>query len=448
MSIFSQDIIPPEDYNKTANMDPGSAARARDHEAPRSPATPASSIDVHWDGSPAMTRSSNTPVSAPVTTPSTEPTNEKPARIQFPSPLRLDTHIKGNEHNSYRTPPTLTRHHPGAYELEVTTPSTIIANGGYTPYRPGRTSQHFSEESSDLRKSQAGGTPSWPTAHTRNFRDLGITPATAIHYSEASDTTKKGHGINEKDDSDPFLGTEKPMEGFLSGYSVASRALMIDLPSPSLSRLRSSQLGDKAGPLTVHDAHKDVLSLLDKLKAADSARTRDKVNAALTKCQEDLRARSKDKTVGTAEANILDREAAKIGRMHYEAARQALSNVGSPSDGEYEALQGSLRLALARLVTAAHAMLNSDAQTKRQAASASKETTRDSAAGRVGSGSRVTALDNENRVLKAQVDRFQSETSDLQKKLEVLDREVKAYRREVAYGCWEKDGAVDSKRGG
>lgn len=64
----------------------------------------------------------------------------------------------------------------------------------------------------------------------------------------------------------------------------------------------------------------------------------------------------------------------------------------------------------------------------------------------------MTALNNENRTLNDQVGRFQADTSDLQKKLDGLTKEVKAYRRDLPnpmeWGPWGKERNTDSKRGG
>jgi len=391
-----------------------------------------------------MTKSSDTPVSAPVTTPPTEPTDENLMKLQFPRPLRFGTYINDIEHISHERPLTVVRPHNRAYELEATTPFKTVANGGFTAYQPGRASQRSSEKSCDLRKRQDDGTPSRLTARPKPVEDVGNTPATAIHHSKALDTTKKGRSTDKKNGSDPFLGTGKPLELFRSSNGAARRATTTELPSPSLTRLRSSQLGGTPGFLTLHDVHEEVLSLLDMLRAAHRDHTAKEVDAALQRCQEDLMARSKDKTIGTAEANILDREAARIGRARGETARRAPNT-------EDAAFQESLRLALARLIGDARAALDAAAQEKSQAASASREG-KEYIPHLFEDDSRMTALNNENRTLKDQVDRFQADTSDLQKKLDGLTKELKAYRRDLPnpmeWGPWGKEWNTDSKRGG
>lgn len=452
----------PEDCNKAVKMDSGSAETARDRESAQSLATPASSIEVHWDGSPAMTMSSGTPVSAPLPTPPSEQTDVKNTKMHSPGPLRLGTYISGNEHISYQSPLSVINPHTRLHELDATIQSNTVANGDFSAYHPGSYVQRSFEKSCDPRKGPGDGTPSRSTAYSKPVKDVGTTPATAIHHPKASEATKKkGKSVDEESGSDPFLGTGKSVEIFPSINIATTRATAADLASPSPARLQGSQLGEVPGLLNLHDAHEEVLLLLNKLKTNHRTHTKNEVDAALKRCQDDLRARSKDKTIGMAEANILDREAARIGRARGEATNQA-PIADKSNSGEDAAFQNSLRLALTRLLRDARAALDAVAQTKSQSASPSRAT-KAYIPYRVEDGSRVTVLKNENQTLKDQMEHIQAETSDMQKKLraEILDLQKKhdgfttqlnAHRRDMSYPTesspWGKEWNGDSRRGG
>lgn len=451
----------PEDHNKAVKMDLGSAETDRDRGSARSLATPAPLIDVGSDGSPAMTMSSDTPVSAPLPTPPDELTDVNHTKIQFPGPLRLGTPISGNGHISYRSPVSVIRPHTNSFELDATVTSKTVANGDFSSHHPGSYLQRSFEKSCDPRKGPGDGTSSRSTACPKPVKDVGTTPATAIHHTKASEATKKkGKSTDEESGSDPFLGTGKPVELLPSINSATTRATTTDLASPSPARIHGSQLGEVPGLLNLHDAHEEVLLLLNKLKAKHRTHTKNEVDAALKRCQDDLRARSRDKTIGIAEANILDREAARIGRARGEATSQA-PIADKSSTGEDAAFQNALRLALAKLLQDARAALDAVAQTKSQSASPSLAT-KTYMPYRVEDESRVTVLKSENRTLKEQMEHIQAETSDLQKKLraEILDlqktqerltTEANAYRRDMyptESGHWGKEWNGDSRRGG
>ncbi|KAK7727311.1 hypothetical protein SLS63_007130 [Diaporthe eres] len=340
-----------------------------------------------------------------------------------------------------------------SYELDFTLPSGNVANSSFTAYRPGGTSQGSFDRPRDPRKGQADSLPSRSTARPKLAKDVEATPATAIHHSKASCATKKKRrSTNKETEGDPFLGTGKPMRR--SSINIATTRTTEIPPSPSPARLRSSQLGGTPGLLSLHDAHDEVLSLLNTLKTAHRNQTMNEVDAALEECQEDLKARAKDKNTGTAESNILEREAARIGRARDEASRQAPEADGATCLGEDAAFEENLRLALTRLIEDARAALESAAQAKSQAASAS------AAPGgyipyRAGEVFRLNALNFENQHLNGRVRRLQAEkeqalrkNSDLQKRLD----ELQASRRDEPFGPklgpWGKDWNIDSRRGG
>lgn len=212
--------------------------------------------------------------------------------------------------------------------------------------------------------------------------------------------------------------------------------------------------------MDLHDTQGEVLSILKKLENAHRVHTANEVEAALERCQVDLRVRSKDKAIGTAEGNILDREAARIGRVG-----------GTPTktgrETEDAVLLRSLRRELIRLVEDARAAIDAADQAKSQAASSSgPRETRGYIPYRVGDDSRVAALNSENlelrseiRELKKQVDQLQAEKeqackegelarkeqSDLFSKVDRLTEEVKGYRRDAP---WGKDWNAGSRKSG
>lgn len=402
-----------------------------------------------------MTMSSDTPVSALLPTPPDEQTHVKNTKMHVPGPLRLGTYTSGNEHTNYPSPLSVIRPPTRSFELDATVQSKTVANVDFSAYHPGSYLQRSFEKSCDPRKGPGDGTPSRSTACPKPVKDVGTTPATAIHHPKAEATKKKDESTDEESGSDPFLGTGRPVELFPSINSATTRATTTDLASPSPARLHGSQLGEVPGLLNLHDAHEEVLLLLNKLKTKHRTHTKNEVDAALTRCQDDLRARSRDKTIGIAEANILDREATRIGRARGEATNKS-------STGEDAAFQDSLRLALTRLLQDARAALDAVAQMKSQSASPSRATNA-YIPYRVEDKSRMTVLENENRMLKDQMKHMQAETSDLQRKLrgEISDlqkkhegftTELNAHRRDMSYptesGPWGREWNGDSRRGG
>lgn len=394
------------------------------------PFTPtAASSDTRWDDSSTLTSSPDTPS----------------------SPMVMADYCDFEQQDPESKPAF--KPQTRSYELDFTLPSRNVANSNFTG-----TPQGSFDRPHDPRKGQADSLPSRSTARPKLAKDVEATPATAIHHSKSSNTTmKKRRSTNKDPADDPFLGTGKPMRR--SSVHIASKMATENLASPSPARPRNSQLGGTPGLLSLHDDHDEVLSLLNTLKTTQRNQTKSEVDAALRRCQEDLKARAKDKNTGTAESNILDREAAKIGRARDEASSQAPeADDGAASLGENAEFEESLRLALTRLIEDARAAIEAVAQAKSQAASASRAT-----GGyipyRAGEDFRLTSLNFENRTLSQQVKRLQAEKEqalrenlDLQRRVDELLDEVKARRRDQAFeaklGPWGKDWNIDSRRGG
>lgn len=424
----------PEDHDRAVNMDSRVVETARDGESTR-PVTPsASSVDERWDSSP-ITVSPGKPFS-------------------FGS--RNNSDYGELEQQDLESLPVFS---PQArpYELEAAVPSRNIANSEFTAFQPGGPTQGSYDRSRNLGNKQAGSIRGLAIARPKPDKDVEAAPATAIHHSRASVAiTKNRRRTDEGIGGDQFLGTGEPLRR--SSVNIATPRTMDNLPSPSPTRLRSSQLGDTPGLLNLHDAQNEVLSLLDTLKTTQKDQRKSEVDAALRRCQEDLKARAKDKNTGTAESNILDREAAKIGRARDDAGRKDTEARSAASPGEAAAFEQSLRLALTRLIEDARAALEAVAQAKSQATSASRGI-RGYIPYRVGEDFRLTALNFENRTLSDQVERLQAEkeqaqreNSDLQRRLDELLGELKEHRRDKPFetnlGPWGKEWNTDSRRSG
>lgn len=451
-----------EEYNITVNMDSRCVETTREGDT-RGPFTPtAPSTSAHWDGSPAMTMSSDTPLSA-LADPAEE-TDGNFTEMLSPSPIRVRTgaYISNHDHcnpkQQDRRSIAFFKSRTGSYELKATVPSKTIASWEFTAYQPGDDSQGSFDKSRDLRQRQADSIPSLSTARPKPVKDMEATPVTAIQHSQASDTIKKNRRSADKEsESDPFLGTGKPMKRFSNINNASTRTTPTDLPSHSPARLRSSQLGGTPGLLSLHDAQDEVTSLLETLKATQEIQMKNEVDAALRRCQEDLKTRSKDKMIGTAEANILDREAARIGRARDEASKRGPEAEEISSTVEGEVFEERLRLALTRLLEDARAALEAVAQARSQAASASR-----AASGyvpyRAVEDYRLMALNLKNRTVREQVERVQTEQEQVRREGSDLQRrpeEPKARGRDEPYepggeklGPWGKDWNVDSRKGG
>lgn len=447
-----------EEYNRAVRMDSRYVEMTGVGE-PTQPLTPtSSSTHPQWDNSPAMTMSSDTPLSASMTP--VEQADGSFTEMQSPSPVRdsTGTYTSNGGHCSSkqyirRSLPILGQF---PYELEATVSSKTIANREFTAYQPGSASQGSFDKCYDLRKRQADSIPSLSTARPKPVKNMEATPATAIHHSKTSDTiNKKRRSADKESGSDPFLGTGKPVKRLLTIDSARRRTIPTELSSPSPARLRGTQLGGTPGLLSLHDVHDEVNSLLDTLKITQRIQMKNEVDVALSRCQEDLKTRSKDKTMGTAEANILDREAARIGRARDEASKRAQEADAVLGTEEDPDLEENLRLALTRLIEDARAAIDSVAQAKSQAASASR------AKGgyvpyRAAEDFRLAALHLENRKLREQMKRIQAEqeqvhreSSDLQRRLEELKlRDEPCEPIETKLGPWGKDWNLESKKGG
>lgn len=448
----------PEDYNKAVNMNSGSVETARDRESTRSLTTSASTIDAHKEGSPVVAMSSETPPSAPVMASRTEQTDGDLTGLQSPRPLRAAPHISGSQHMGQLSPLPVSSPRLSTYELEATVVSkTTASNGISKAYQPGSASQRTSVTSQGYRDGRGYGPSNCFRTVPGPLKIGSTTPATAIHHSNTSKANTPRR-TSEGSESDPFLGTGRPMVSFPSSPGPMTSGTTIETPSPSIARLRSSQLEGTSGLLDLHDTQGEILLLLKKLENAHRTHTNNEVEAALERCQVDLRARSKDKAIGTAEGNILDREAARIGRVG-----------GTPTkpsrETEDAALLRSLRRELIKLVEDARAAIDAADQAKSQAASSSgSQETKGYIPYRVGEDSPLAALNSENlelrseiRELKNQVDRLQAEKelackegelarkekSDLFSKVDRLTEEVKGYRRETP---WRKDWNTGSSR--
>lgn len=401
-------------------------------EDPTRPATPiAPSADARWDTSP-------TPMS---------PDKPLSAGSRINSDYRdIDQQDSEMFFKSQRS----------SYELEANVSAKGLANLKTTAYPRDPAFEEFRDGPYAVPEGAAGGVLSLPRVRSRPVRDVGATPATAIHHPMALDVTKnKRRSIDKATRDDPFLGTGRPLRR--SSISSTTMRTPDDLPSPSPSRLRSSQLGHSPGLLSLHDAHDEVLSILDTLKTTHRNQTKKEIDAALMRCQEDLKARAKDKNTGTAESNILDREAARISRARDEAYKQAPEAGGTTSSGEEAEYEDTLRLALTKLMEDARSALDAVAQAKSQAASASRARSGYTPY-RAGEDYQLTALNFENRTLRDKVKRLEAEKeqaekekSDQQSRLDGLLAEVKARRREqplgASFGPWGKEWNVDSSGG-
>lgn len=279
---------------------------------------------------------------------------------------------------------------------------------------------------------------------------------------------KNKHSTNKETGDDPFLGTGKPMRH--SSINSATTRMTGKPPSPTPVRPRANQPGGTPGLLSLHDVHDEVISILNTLKTTHRDQTKNAVDAALKKCQEDLKARSQDKNIGTAESNILDREATRIGRARDELSKQTPETNGASSLGEDAAFEKRLRLELTRLMEDASAAIEAASQAKSraeiEAASQTKSQAASASRGRGGhtphrtvNDYRLISLSSENRTLIGQVKQLQAEKaqalrekSDLQRRLDELQDEVKPRRQdqpfEAKLGPWGKDWNPDSKRGG
>lgn len=425
----------PEDHNRAVKMDSRFTETARDGESTR-PVTPsASSVDERRDSSPLITVSPGRP---------------------FSVDSRIHSDYGEFEQRDLESLPVF-RPQARPYELEATVPSKNIANSEFTAFQSGGPIQGSYDRSRTLGNGQAGSIRRLSTARQKPPNDAEATPATAIHHSRVSVAiTNNRRRTDEGIGGDPFLGTGEPLRR--SSINIATPRAVDNLPSPSPMRLQSSQLGDTQGLLNLHDVHDEVLSLLDTLKITHKNQRKSEVDAALRRCQEDLKARAKDKNTGTAESNILDREAAKIGRVRDDASRKSTEAGGAASPGEAAAFEESLRLALTRLIEDARAALEAVAQAKSQAASASRGI-RGYIPYRVGEDFRLTALNFEIRTLSDQVERLQAEKEqvqreklDLHRRLDELLGELKAHRRDKPFetnlGPWGKEWNMDSRRSG
>lgn len=407
----------------------------RDGQSTR-PVTPsAPSVDARWDSSPPITVSPDRPLSAFLARPGSGYFGgQDPDYV----PLNFGPQTR-------------------PYELEATVPSKNIANSEFTAFQPGGPFQGSYDGSHALGKGQAGSIRRLSTARPKPAKDVEAAPATAIHHSKMSAAViKNRRSTDEGIGGDPTLGTGEPLRR--SSISNSTPRTTDDLSSPSPTRLRSSQIGGTPGLLNLLEAHDEVLSLLETLKITHRSQMKNEVDAALTRCQEDLKTRAKDKNTGTAESNILDREAARIGRARDDAGSKDPEAGGATSPGEAAESEESLRLALTRLIEDARAALEAVAQAKSQAASASRGI-RGYIPYRVGEDFRLTSLNFENQTLNGQVKRLQAEkkqvqreNSDLQRRLDELLGELKAHRRDAPFetdlGPWGKEWNTDSRRGG
>ncbi|KAI3401984.1 hypothetical protein diail_3958 [Diaporthe ilicicola] len=348
-----------------------------------------------------------------------------------------------------------------SYGLEVVSSKDFVVSS--TPVnQPDAASHDYLKKSRQLPRGQGGRMRSRSASRQMSAKRVEVTPATAIrHPKDSEETKKKRRSTEDESDSDPFLGAGRPMNCFPRIINAATKTADQPSTSPSPARLRNSQLGSSPGFLNLHDAHDEVLSLIDELKTKQRKQTKHEVDAALMMCQEDLKGRSKDKTVGTAEANILEREAARIGRARDEASKQAPEAEGTSSPGEDAVFEGSLRLALTRLIGDARAALEAGAQGKSQAGTSTSGATRRYTP-YPGADYRLVATTHENRALREQIERLNTEQEqarkenmDLKRKLEELEaQQVSDYDdgqdepMVAKLGPWGKGWNIDGRRGG
>lgn len=407
-----------------------------------------------------MTTSTDTLLSAPVaTTPATHTEGSHPEK-RSPTSARASylsycsDNDRGSSKQQGRRSIPVFRPHSCYNRPEGPVPPKIMANWYFNAHQPGVDTQSCLDKSPDLGKVQADGLASRSTARRKpSEENMEATPATAIHRSKDADTITIQRRSTDKDNGvDPFLGTGRPMRR--SSVNSVTMRMPDNLHSPSPTPLRSSQLGGTPGLLDLHDAHSEVLSLLDGLKATHREQTKSEVDAALKRCQEDLKARSKDKNIGTSESNILDREAARIGRARDEAGRQTPEADGAPSAPADAVSEDSLRLALKRLLEDARAALEAGTRAESQAAAALR------ANGgyipyRAGEDFHLAALSLKHRTLVEEMESLQAENeqvrrenSDLQGKLDELMGRGRDEPLPAKLGPWGKEWNIDSRRGG
>ncbi|POS74810.1 hypothetical protein DHEL01_v206792 [Diaporthe helianthi] len=440
MNVFYLARHPTPDDSKAVEIASGPAETARDRESTSSLETLASSIEAHREASSVVMMSSEAPVSAPVTTAPAKQTDGDLTEMQSPRPLRGGTHISGDQDIGQ----------PSLFELDATVASkTVSANGNLKAYQPGSASQRPHVTTRVFRDGRVNGPLSQRTTVVPPLRFRSTTPTTVLHHPNTPDANKR-RSPSEGSEGDPFWSDPK------------TSATTIGTPSPSITRLRSSQLEGSPGLLGLHDTQQEILSLLNKLQSAHIAHTNKEVEAALERCQSDLRARSKDKTIGSAEGNILDREAARIARVGGTPTKPARETT------EDAALLRSIRRELTRLVEDARDAMDAAAQAKSQAAASSSATreTKGYIPYRVDDDGRVAALNSENLELRSEVqglkkqveqlraekeqaykegEQARKEKSDLFSKVDRLTDEVKAYRRDTP---WEKDWNVGDRKSG
>lgn len=388
--------------------------------------------------------------------------------LRLPTLAGVDTHVSDNDHynSEHQGRRCVTDRSPPSkpYELEAV-PSKALVEPNTLQYQPNggfHASLHKSHKSRDLGKGHSGQIPSGSTSRPKSAKDVKTTPATVIRRRKDSEATETESSSNDMEsDSDPFLGSGRRMSRFFSINSATTTTTTSDPQSPSLGRLSSSQLGGSPGLLNLHDAQDEVISLLDELKTAQRKQIKNEVDAALRSCQDDMKARSKDKTIGTAEANILDREAARMGRARDEATKHVPdSNERARCPMEDAGFEESLRLALAKLIEDARAALEAVAQFKSQPASASLATRPYKPY--PGADHRLVAMTQENRTLNGQMARLITEQQQARRENLDLKRRLKASETLRTSKCdsdqdgpvvtklppWGKDWNLDSRRGG
>lgn len=441
----------PEDYNAAIKMDSEYAETSRNQAPPLSPTLAANLVGHHPDAAlRELTTDYTTPGASTEKMITLVNTDGSYTAMHSTPPMRDDNLMSEDdycnfEHQGSRSARN-TRSVSEPYELEAV-PSKIVGEGIKA------FSDDFLGRSHNRGKERDGRISRHSTARPISVKGMGSGPATAIRHPKASEaTSEKRHRPDKGSNSDPFLGTGRSMNTFLSLTSNTTSTSTPGPLSPSPLLLRSNQLGGTPGLLNLHDAHEEVVSLLNTLKTMQRKQTKNEVDAALRKCQEDLKGRSKDKTIGTAEANILDREAARIGRARDEASKQTPETDMASSPGGDAVFEVNLRLALTKLIEDARAALEAMVQEKDKTASASRSTARYHAY----SGAeyyRLKAIDLEKRTLEDQVERLSAEQEQVRKENSDLNRtleQLKAHRQDEpmdTLGPWGKEWSCDSRRG-
>ncbi|KAL1867892.1 hypothetical protein Daus18300_006167 [Diaporthe australafricana] len=394
-------------------------------------------------------------------------TNERYAMMHLPTLAGVDTHVSDNDHynSEHQGRRCVTDRRPSAkpYELEAV-PFKALVEPNTVRYQPNVSFHASLEKPRDLGKEHSGQISSGSTSRPKPPKDVKTTLATAIRRRKDSEATETGSSSSSNDmesDSDPFLGTGRRMSLFFSINSATTMTTNSEPQSPSLGRVGGRQLGGSPGLLNLHDAQDEVISLLDELKTTQRKQIKNEVDAALKMCQDDMKVRSKDKNIGTAEANILDREAARIGRARDEASRHVPdSNKRARSPREDAVFEESLRLALTKLIEDARAALEAVAQFKSQPAPASVATRQYTPY--PGADHRLVATTQEKPTLNEQMARLYTEQVrngkkyvELKRKMdEVWASRVSKYdsnQDEPAFNKlppWGKDWNIDSRRGG